>query len=179
MLTCSISMHQAFKPAHTSLTVHLHHVNTPYVCYSHSMCVFIDYTQLYQYLRPYNEIHWVMLTLASRLTNRQSYIKRTKHSTQPLLPLNLMLSFVWMVCEGEWVRMDGNVVVYLLYIWVRVNMLCAVLCFKSSSCLSQTTKLIIKTQLYNTRKSIQNNSVKILMKICRENDFKNVYQFTQ
>ncbi len=144
---------------------------TWYVWYPHSMCVFIE---LYQCLRPHNEIHWVMLTLASRLTNSQSYIKRIKLSTQALMPSNPVLASVWGVCDGEWVRMDRNVVVYLLYIWVRVNMLRVLLCFKHSSCLSQSnvTILKMKTQLYTTRMSIQDKSVKILRKIRRENVFK-------
>lgn len=140
---CSVSMHQAFKKAHTANIKSKAHVNMVYVWYPHSMCVFIE---LYQCLRPHNEIHWVMLTLASRLTNRQSYIKSIKLSTQALMPSNPVLASVWGVCNGEWVRMDRNVVVYLLYIWVRVNMLRVLLCFKHSSCLSQSNVTILNNE---------------------------------
>ncbi len=42
--------------------------------------------------------------------------------------------------------MDRNVVVYLLYIWVRVNMLRVLLCFKHSSCLSQSNVTILNNE---------------------------------
>ncbi len=93
--------------------------------------------ELHQCLRPHSEIHWVMLTLASRLTNRQSCIKRINLSTQALISVVFSPRGLWW-CMSE----DGrNVVVYGLYIWVRVNMLCVLLCFKHSSCLIQSTIL--------------------------------------
>lgn len=114
-----------------------------------------------------------MLTLASRLTNTHWHIKhKKKHSTQQLLPSNCVWCWVWGVCEDEWVWMDGNVLVYLLNIWVRVNMLCVLLCFKHSSCLSPSTKLNNKkAQRSTTRTSIRNKSVKILKNKLRKNYF--------
>lgn len=111
------------------------------VCYSHSMCTFKHYIESYMSVWGRNEIHWVMLTLALRLTNTQWHLKHKKHSTQQLLPSNCVWCSGWGVCGDKWVWMDGNVLVYLLYIWVRVNMLCVLLCFKHSSCLSQSTNL--------------------------------------
>ncbi len=144
---------------------------TWYVWYPHSMCVFIE---LYQCLRPHNEIHWVMLTLASRLTNSQSYIKRIKLSTQrwcPQTPCWLQSEVFVMV--NEW---DGQECSCLsaLYLGQGEYASCSPLFSNTLPVWAKVTlqSLIMKTHLYTTRMSIQDKSVKILRKYDGENVFK-------
>ncbi len=149
------------------------------MCDIHTVCVFL--MELHQCLRPHSEIHWVMLTLASRLTNRQSCIKRINLSTQALISVVFSPRGLWW-CMSE----DGrNVVVYGLYIWVRVNMLCVLLCFKHSSCLIQSKlqslmmNTIIHSQNVHSAQLYGGNiHIKIGRTIRRNACLKDVYQFT-
>ncbi len=146
-------------------------ISTQYVCFWWS----------YISVWGLSEIHWVMLTLASRLTNRQSCIKRINLSTQALISVVFSPRGLWW-CMSE----DGrNVVVYGLYIWVRVNMLCVLLCFKHSSCLIQSKlqslmmNTIIHSQNVHSAQLYGGNiHIKIGRKIRRKACLKDVYQFT-